>query len=230
MHDAEHPREIVEVVSAELGELAKVIADNLRLDIQIPVDSDIKILSSISLQPEGDNGYSCLLGTLAAGRSRQLVFQVDLPSGNKGDELYFQFTASWSYEGQSDSCNTQTAIQLVQGKENNTQPRNRDTSLTVAAIWQAQLVRKITEINSRRDYRKLEHLHANEFRYFQKYCHDLPNGREMVSRVERLLLRARRPLQERSRKEMTLAAYKMQSCETDYRTDQRASWDSFIDD
>jgi len=230
MHDAEHPREIVEVVSAELGELSKVIADNLRLDIQIPVDSDIKILSSISLQPERDNGYSCLLGTLAAGRSRQLVFQVDLPGGNEGDELCFSFTASWSHEGETDSCNTQAVIKLVHGEENNGQKRDIDTSLTVAAIWQAQLVRKITEINSRREYRELEYFHANEFRYFQKYCRELPRGREMVSKIERLLLRARRPLQERSRKEMTLAAYKLQSCEVDYRTDQRASWDSFIDD
>ncbi len=230
MHDAEHPREIVEVVTAELGEISKVIADNLRLDIQVPADSHIKNISSISLTTEGNNGYSCLLGTLAAKRSRQVVFQVDLPSGNKGEELYFQFTASWSHEGKTDSCETRAVVQLAYGEENNAQRRDIDASLTVAAVWQAQFVRKITEINSRRDYRELENLQANEFLYFQKYCRELPNGREMVSRVERLLLRARRPLHERSRKEMSLAAYKMQSCEADFRSNKRASWDSFIDD
>lgn len=230
MHDAEHPREIVEVVTAELGEISKVIADNLRLDIQVPIDSTIKIVSSISLHTEGDNGYSCLLGNLAARRSRQVVFQVDLPNGRQGDELYFQFTASWLYEGKTDACDTHTVIQLVHGKENNAQQRDIDASLTVAAVWQAQLVRKVTEINSRRDYQELKNLQANEFHYFQKYCRELPNGMEMISRVERLLVRARRPLHERSRKEMTLAAYKMQSCEADFRSSKRASWDSYIDD
>lgn len=52
----------------------------------------------------------------------------------------------------------------------------------------------------------------------------------MIEGVERLLRRAHRPMRERSRKEMTLAAYKLQSCERDYRSSARGSWDSFIDD
>lgn len=52
----------------------------------------------------------------------------------------------------------------------------------------------------------------------------------MIEGVERLLRRARRPMRERSRKEMTLAAYKVQSSERDYRSRERGSWDSYIDD
>lgn len=59
---------------------------------------------------------------------------------------------------------------------------------------------------------------------------DLPDGRNMIHAVERLLARARRPMRERSRKEMTLAAYKVQASEPDYRQNARMSWDSYIDD
>ncbi len=52
----------------------------------------------------------------------------------------------------------------------------------------------------------------------------------MISQVERLLRRANRPMRERARKEMSLSAYKMQSCERDYRSSKRASWDAYIED
>ncbi len=230
MHDAEHPAEIVEVVTAELGELSQVIADNLRLDIQVPLNTGCKLLSSRQLVRESERGYSCLLGTLASKGSRQIVFQVTLPAGNDGDELAFQCTASWSQEGMTDSCETSTRIKLVRGRANNGQQRDAECSLIVAAIWQSQLIRKITRINFRRNYDRLRDLHAGEFRYFKKYCHGLSGGETMIEGVERLLRRAHRPMRERSRKEMTLAAYKLQSCERDYRSSARGSWDSFIDD
>lgn len=230
MHDAEHPAEIVEVVTAELGELSQVIADNLRVDVQVPPDTGCKLLSSRQLNRESENGYSCLLGTLASRGSRQIVFQVTLPAGHDGDEQAFHCTASWSRESGTDSCKASASIKLVRGRKNNGQQRDVDCSLIVAAVWQSQLIRKITRINFNRNYERLRDIQAGEFRYFEKYCHGLPGAETMIEGVERLLRRAHRPMRERSRKEMTLAAYKAQSCERDYRTNERGSWDSFIDD
>jgi len=230
MHDAEYPDEIVEVVTAELDEISHVIADNLKLDIRIPDSCQVDILSSLSLRKKGHRDYSCLLGALGSNRSRQFIFKAKLPSGEQGEELKFSFTVSWSYEGKDESIASHAVIRLVSGKENSAQQRDMETSKSVAAIWQAKLIRKITEINVRRDYQLLQELQENEFHYFRKYCLELPWGPDMVSKVERLLRRARRPMRERSRKEMTLAAYKQSACEPDYRSNPRGSWDSYLDD
>jgi hypothetical protein len=121
-------------------------------------------------------------------------------------------------------------IRLVRSRENNKQLRDVDCSLIVASIWQSQLIRKITRINVNRHYDRLRDIQAREFRYFKKYCHGLPGGSTMIHGVERLLRRAHGPIPERSRKEMTLAAYKVQSCEQDFRNSSRGLWDSYIDD
>jgi len=230
MHDAEHPAEIVEVVTAELGELSQIIADNLRLDFQVPENTQCRLLSSRSLSREHDNGYSCLLGSLVARGSRQVVVQVTLPPGHEGEVLTVLGSASWSLEGVTDTCETSVQITLVRGRENTEQQRDIECSLIAANIWQAQLIRKITRINLSRNYSLLQVVEDNEFRFFKKYCHGLPGGRDLIKGIERLLRRAYRPIRERSRKEMTLAAYKVQCSEMDYRSQDRGTWHSFIDD
>jgi Ca-activated chloride channel family protein len=230
MHDAEHPDEIVEVVTAELGELSQVVADSVRLDIQVPEDTRCRLLSSRQLNREGSGSYSCFLGSIISGRKRRVVLQVTLPGGSKGTELEFHCTVSWSNAGETDTCKASTTITLVKGKKNNSQQRDEEAGLIVAEIWQSRLIRKITGSNIRRDYDSLQKLRQGEFQYFKKYCRGLPNSADMVHAVDRLLSRARRPMHERSRKEMTLAAYKMQTCEPDHRSKARMSWDTYLDD
>jgi Ca-activated chloride channel family protein len=230
MHDAERPEEIIEVVTAELGELALVVADKLQISIRLPEDTGCQLLSSASLKQEAENSYSCLVGTLAAERRRQLIFKVTTPAGSKGEELHFRFTASWEYDGGTDSCETAAILTLATGKKNNKQERDLASSVLVATFWQSQLIREITRINVNRQYEELRNIKHTEFRYFRRYCRDLANGRKMISQVERLLLRANRPMRERARKEMSYSAYKTQSCEMDHRKTKRSSWDSFIED
>ncbi len=230
MHDAEHPEEIIEVVSAELGELSLVVADTLRLNIRVPKKTRCQLLSSSSLKKEDENSYSCLIGTLASQRKRQVIFKITTPPGQKGDTLHFNFTASWLFDGKSDSCEAATTLTLAPGKKNNSQQRDLTNSLLVANFWQSQLIRDITRINISRQYNRLRDLTDSEFRYFRKYCRDLPGGDDMISGINRLIRRADRPMRERARKEMSYSAYKMQSCETDYRRKKRSSWDSYIED
>jgi len=230
MHDAEHPDEIVEVVTAELDELSQVIADNLQLNIQVPECTQCKQFSARQLHRNSDTSYSCLLGNMLSGGKRQVVLQLTLPGGSKKTELDVHCKLSWLSDGKKDSCKGSTTFTLVKGKKNNSQQRDEPTSQIVASIWQSRLIRKITRINIRCDYDRLQELQQGEFRYFEKYCRDLPDGRNMIHAVDRLLHRANRPMQERSRKEMTLAAYKIQASEPDYRKNARMSWDSYIDD
>jgi Ca-activated chloride channel family protein len=230
MHDAEHPDEIVEVVTAELGELSQVIADNLQLEIKVPEGTQCKQLSARQLHRNSNTSYSCLLGNMLSGGKGQVVLRLTLPGGNKNTELDVRCKLSWLSDGKKDSCKETATFTLVKGKKNNSQQRDEPTSLIVASIWQSRLIRKITRINIRCDYDRLQELQQGEFRYFEKYCRDLPDGRNMIHAVDRLLRRANRPMLERSRKEMTLAAYKVQACEPDYRKNTRMCWDSYIDD
>ena len=52
---------------------------------------------------------------------------------------------------------------------------------------------------------------------------------EKVLKIKRLLERARRPIDERSRKEMSYHSSRAALNSLDYRKRKRGSWDSFID-
>jgi Ca-activated chloride channel family protein len=230
MHDAEHPSEIVEVVTAELGELSRIVADNVRLRLRLPRGVHCKLLSFHELSLDEPGRVSCLVGNLVAGAARQMVFQITLPGGDKGSELPVECILEWSEDEERHHCADSAVFTLAKGKKNNTQARDEACSLVVAVNWQSRLIRLITRRNVRADYNRLQELEQGEFRYYKKFCRSLPGGEEMIEQVARLLRRARRPIQERQRKEMTLAAYKVQASEPDYRAASRPAWDTFLDD
>lgn len=229
MHDAEHPQEIIEVVMAELDEVASTFADQLKLDIKAPDGVEIKCLSNYPAQETGYSRYNYLLGSINNHASKQVVMQVRSPRGDLGDVMDFELTVSWVHDDEPSYVSRHVTLTQTSGQMNEAQSRDIDASLVVARIWQARIMRSITEANVHHDIYRLRDIEKTQFRYFSHFCHGLPTDKDMVYPLERLLRRAHRPMHERSRKEVTLQAFHMQKGTRDARHVERDDWSSFLD-
>jgi len=230
MHDAEHPHEIIEVVLAELGEVRQTWASQLRLDIESPPDARLVSFSDYPLMRQGHGSASCQLGSIGSGQVRRVVFQVRLADGDAGQAVAFRLRLGGLHGEQPFEVTASASVAFAPGRDNNAQPRDIRASLLVASTWQSRLMRRAARANVERDYRAIDALYRGEFRHFDRYCRGLPGGDELVRRIARLLKRARRPMEERSRKEVTLFAYHEQKGTIDHRSTPRGDWDRFISD
>ena len=229
MHDAEYPHEIIEVVMAELNEITGTYSDQLNLEIYVPDDVELKCLSNYPAQEKGNGYINYQLGSINKRAVKQVVFQIKSPRGEIDELMDFRVSVNWLHDEVPEAIMTHVLLTQVSGRANDAQPRDIETSLVVARTWQARIMRSITDANIHHDIQRLRDIEKNEFRYFKRYCHGLPGGEEMIRPLGRLLRRARRPMVERSRKEVTLAAYHMQKGESDKRFKLRDDWTSFIE-
>jgi len=230
MHDAETPEEIVEVVSAELLDLQRTAAEDLRLEIEVPAGVRVKSVNDFPTQVEKGRVVTSL-GSILFGASRQAAFKLKLPAGRPGDILTVALKLTHRIPGSSErrSSNLQTLrLTLAEGKVNNPQPKDERVAQAVTELWQAQIVHKVTGLNRSRDYRKAHHYLTHQLGYFERYCQDVPGAERLVNELQQLLRQVTRPWSERSRKEIELASYKKQYAMADHRSAQRGHWSEFV--
>jgi Ca-activated chloride channel homolog len=229
MHDAEHPAEIVEVVLAELGEIRDIWASRLALNLSCSEGASVLSLSNDPVSGETSATTTFLLGSIMAGGQRRAVIQVVCPRARSGDQLVVDLEIAFEREGKANTVVTTARLDyapsdLVVGQE-----RDIEVTGVVATVWQSRLAREITRINIVRNYDALKDLVRGEFKYFRRYCSGLLDGPDLVRNVDRLLHRARRPMNERSRKEIALSTTKSMRGDADYRSVARESWEAYID-
>lgn len=233
MHDAERPEEIIEVLLAELRELLLTAADNVVVEIAFPSSVKIKNLNGYP-ESAGVGSIRCALGSLSEGASRKVIFRIKTPEGSEGDSLAFKVRVKWRHPG-SDADEETKQVSLVLtyagGRENSAQPRNIQLSQYVAEIWQSMIVKKVIRLNRNGRYEKAADYILRKMKSFQKYCQGLPEGPRLVAELERTAKRITRPMEERSRKEIHLAHYKMSRNQVDFRIrEKRPKWDEYLKD
>lgn len=229
MHDAEHPAEIVEVVLAELGEIREVWGSRLVLNLSYPDGARVLSLSNDPVTAESTDSTSFLLGSIMEGGHRRAVIQLTCPRARSGDQLKIGLTLAFERAGATEKASTTARLDFAPMDLVTDQERDLEVTGVVATVWQARLAREITRINIDRDYEALGVLARREFKYFRRYCKDLLDGPELIRHLDRLLHRARRPMNERFRKEIALSTSKMLRGDTDYRSVTRDSWETYID-
>jgi len=117
---------------------------------------------------------------------------------------------------------------LVEGRS---AVRDRDAAKLAAQAWLDDTVRRSMSMNRREDCHELRAWAKRELSDFRHYCDRLPGGRELIQKMSRLFGRVVRPMQESSRKEISLSRMKSQRSSMDYRVAEApAPWDSYLED
>ena len=101
--------------------------------------------------------------------------------------------------------------------------------MAVAAAWHAEIVRTSARLNRAGDRRQARRYLERELHHFERYCAGLEAALPLLKEIATLKQHADRTWDERTRKEMEIAAYSVQSNRADYRS-PRKSWINRLDD
>jgi Ca-activated chloride channel family protein len=225
LHDAERGEEIVEVLLGELGEIGDATAQNVTLTLSVPATARATLVGSAPVTV-GAGSLAVFLGTLLAGRPREVVFKVTLPAGRPDDTLLFGLTARGldPAGGELSALPAEVSFTFAEGARNTRQPRDVATAMAVVRGWQADILRTAARMNRDGAHRQVRAYVERELRYFERYCQGVPEAREALREVVLLARNADRAWDERTRKEMELTSYLAQNAKLDHRRMPRASW------
>ncbi len=238
LHDAERAEEIIEVVLGELGEARATAADDLSLILAWPRSVSPELLGvypsrTTDLAPPGHDAIEVTLGTLTAGSRRLAVFRLgDLPAGPAGGSLSFIARLRWRRPGHADELTAgpvQTELTWASGKLNSAQTKDPDLALDAARAWQASVVQKLVSLNRDGRFDEATSLLGEEYRQLKRYCKDVPGTESLLVQLDATRRRIRHRWSDRTRKEMRLTTYKMLRSETDHRTSERGTWETYLD-
>jgi Ca-activated chloride channel family protein len=223
MHDAELPDEIAEIMFAELTDALATTVESLELALRLPKGVEAEIYGPTPLNRDAE-GCEVLVGSMIAGGLRQVVVKLKFPSGQAGDALPVAVSARWKTPGQ-EAARTAEVAALAASFDTPAaclaQPRSREIARVVAEQWQAHIYHRALMLNQDGQYEAAHAFVERERRFFDRYCHDLPEMRSSVHEVHSFAPTVHHAYQAISSKEMLLRAYKTSRGETDRRRRKR---------
>jgi len=228
LHDAERPHEIVEVVTAELREVVTTTAENVRLELGFPSRARVTCLSGYPANFV-DGAATFQLGSMMSAGKREAVLRLHFSDRFREADVELLGAVRWRRPGENaDLVTEEQSVNLHFGPEAPA-PRSEEDAERIAKALLAHLVRSVTELNREHDWRGLRRLAKFELLAALELCEPYESLHGIAQDLIQLFSAARRPLRERSRKEMALAHYKGARMEEDLRTTKRAHWADFIE-
>jgi hypothetical protein len=95
--------------------------------------------------------------------------------------------------------------------------------MAVATVWHTEILRAAARLNRSGERRQARRYVERELQFFERYCSGLPQAAPLLKEIALLRQNVDRDWDERTRKEMEVAAYRVQANRADYRG-ARASW------
>ena len=225
MHDAETSGEIVEVILGELLETKLIAAENVTVEVQVPANVQATLVGSYPVNNDGV--LSIMMGSLVGGRTATAVVRLKLPPGQEGDAMKFLVSARGYAPGTKDILETtrdEVKIRLSPGHENSGQVRNLHVTTTVARVWQSIITKTGAAMNRNGERRQARSYLERELKWFEQYCHEIPELTVLVKEVSLILQQIDRVWSERTRKEMEFSSYALRNSKLDLRAMPRRAW------
>ena len=224
LHDAEHAREISEVVLGELLEGRGALLERVRLCISVPATMRAEVVGPWAHSVLGGT-IEVLVGTLLPDRLRRVVLRLHCPAGAPGEVLLLGAAAEGMLPdgtGQVEAPPADIEIRLARSGDNNAQPRDLDLSQAVVQAWHAAILRKAVGLNRSGDRRGGRHFLEREMRLIERYARGVPGVETMLAELVLLLRRVDEDWGERTRKDVFSASVQRGRYEADLREELRA--------
>jgi Ca-activated chloride channel family protein len=230
MHEAELPDEIAEIMFAELTDALATTVENLELTLRLPQGVGAELYGTAPLNRDAE-GCEILSGSMIASGLRRIVVKLTFPAGHAGEALPVAVSARWKTPG--DAATRSLEVGSVAARFDTpaaclAQPRSRDLARIVAEQWQAHIYHRAMVLNQDGQYEAAHTFAERESRYFDRYCHDLPEMRASIEEVHEFAPTASRAYHAMASKEMFVRSYKIARGETDRRSRARQSLKEII--
>lgn len=230
MHDAELPEEIAEIMFAELTDALATTIENLEVALRLPPGVEAELYGTAAVNRDAE-GCEILAGSMIAGGVRRMVVKLTFPAGKADDNLAVAVTARWKTPGEETgrSCD----VGLVEARFDTpeaclSQPRSRELALIVAEQWQAHIYHRAMILNQDGQYQAAHAFAERESRFFNRYCHDLPELRSSVEELSEFTPTICHAFREITSKELAFRTYKSSRGEADRRSRTRQSLKEII--
>jgi Ca-activated chloride channel family protein len=147
----EHPQQIPDFITSELGELLAVVAREVRVDVTHHPALTIEPLSPIAGAAAAPGLVQLAIGDLVAGQKVEIVLRVRFPSVDEGAQTTAFFTiADRDGSLKADGC-TLTWTHASHAA-NDAQPRDRDVDRAVAQVHAARARLEAVRLNRDGDF------------------------------------------------------------------------------
>ncbi len=219
-HDAEDPREIVEILLGEVRSLSDVVAEDVELVVTVPNGVRAAELSGLPSVFDGER-LTVKVGALRGGRTREVVVRLG------GDSGYWALTASAEMSWRSPG---ETTRQQVEASSATATPSLEPAALPTAqdaramlVAWQADIVRWIASYNRDRNREAIRRLWRRDYEPFLAYASQLPETAEFQHAIRAIHAGSHREMSERSRKLSVDMTRKMARNEAAYYSGDKGS-------
>ena len=202
-HDAENAVEIVEVLMGTTLSLAEVVAEDLQLVVDVPEGA---VARERAGAPSTFDGRRLLVnaGAVRAGIERTLVVRLELSAVATALAADSGIAAgghvTWRESGSRDRVGSPSVHVVAVAAHGHIDAPSVADARAVLTAWQADLVRRVTELNRDGAFEAIEDLWRHEFTAFVAYAGKHRETAVFAETIERLRSRSERPMRERSRK------------------------------
>ena len=230
LHDAATPKEIVEVVTGELGEMRAVAALDVIVRCMLPVGliHDVKI-EGLSIQgcegQEGSTSFS--LGEIPAGDTRALALRVEWPVTETKSIRELQFEITWQ-DPQSPDKNRMEVVNVfmavIPTEQAGIMATKIDIATKIADLWEAALAYRSLRYNDKGNYSAaMEQYRMVEEQYLDLVEH-LPDEEERRRRFSEIRIKVSQDWQGRSKRQAFALSKKAMLMEKDLRKVEQGQW------
>jgi Ca-activated chloride channel homolog len=141
----ESAQQIPDFLTSELGETLEVVARDVRVEIAVPGDVEVRSLNSYPTETK-EGGLVCQLSNLVSRQEVVLLFELRFPEGKAGQSLATCCTVA-DREGALTDGPASVSWTYASHAENDAQPRNRAVDRAVAQIFAARAQRGALDAN-----------------------------------------------------------------------------------
>lgn len=224
LHDAENADEISTVLLGELDEMFGTVLDDVCVGIELPAGFSAEPVGPSTFQSD-TRRLTVRLGSLLDGVERSVVIRVRCPGLPVGKMSSFRLKVTGTANDGPVAAEASAWLEAAEGARNTTQLREIGAALTVAKMWAADILGKVTDLNRDGAYGEARQLAAREFNHFRKYASGIPEARKLVDQIGLIAERAHEEFSPRMRKELYFSATTTLEQRPDHRG-PRTSWSS----
>ena len=224
LHDAEHAREIGEVVLGELLEGRTALLERTTLRFTIPLNVRAEVVGAWS-QTVLPGAVEVLAGMLLLDSPKSIVLRLHCPAGKPGEAIVIAVSAKGVLpdgSGEVEALPAKVALQLAHGRDNNAQSRDIGRSGATFTAWRAAAMRRAIELNRDGDRRGAKHYLERELKWLEPYARGLPATETALAELVLLLRRADEELDPRLSKDIFMSSLNLSRSQSDLRKSRQS--------
>jgi len=145
--------QIGDFMTSELGEALEVVARDVRLEVIVPLGTQLEILGSERAERRGPDAWAVEIGDLVARQDREVVLRLNFPDGRPGEPADVA-VAIHDRDGAFAAGRAAAHWLYADHATNDRQPRCPDVDRLVARLFAARARMEAVGLNKARDYRR----------------------------------------------------------------------------